>query len=183
MSEVMYHRLRYFLSPQLDLYRRVADEFPNAETVLDVGCGTGFGTLQLMKAGRTVMGLEIDEEAVHFCRETIRAFPVYHPEEAVHLAFSWDLVTAIEVVEHAPDPKAFLWDLLTLAAPGGRVIVSTPNVNGRYVKNHAHVREYDPVEFLALCKEVNPNVRLYDGHLNPLGKGSFLTPMVAIWTT
>ena len=43
------------------------------------------------------------------------------------LTGTFDLVTAMEVVEHVADPKAFLASLAARLAPGGLMILSTPN--------------------------------------------------------
>jgi 2-polyprenyl-6-hydroxyphenyl methylase/3-demethylubiquinone-9 3-methyltransferase len=40
-------------------------------------------------------------------------------------------ITALEVIEHVPDPAAFLHDLAALLAPGGKVFVSTLNRTAR----------------------------------------------------
>jgi 2-polyprenyl-6-hydroxyphenyl methylase/3-demethylubiquinone-9 3-methyltransferase len=40
---------------------------------------------------------------------------------------TYDLVTCLEVIEHVADPAAFLWSLAERLAPGGLMILSTPN--------------------------------------------------------
>ena len=66
LDSILFRRLRYMLSPQLDLYRSIGQEYLG--DVLEVGFGTGFGTLQLAHNANKVLAIEIDQAAVEFAK-------------------------------------------------------------------------------------------------------------------
>jgi CMP-N-acetylneuraminic acid synthetase/SAM-dependent methyltransferase len=104
-----------------------APHFKRGLTVADVGCGGG-AFLDLVKgmAGRTV-AVELTE-AYH---PSLRArghqtFP-RASACAGQMAEQVDLVVSFSVIEHVPDPVTFLKEIRPLLAPGGKLLVSTPN--------------------------------------------------------
>ena len=99
-------------------------------TALDVGCGAGLLAEPLARMGATVTAIDAAPELIEAAREhaagqglaiDYRAVPV----EA--LGETFDLVTAMEVVEHVAEPAAFVAALAARIAPGGLLILSTPN--------------------------------------------------------
>jgi 2-polyprenyl-6-hydroxyphenyl methylase/3-demethylubiquinone-9 3-methyltransferase len=54
----------------------------------------------------------------------------YHAGDVQELEGSFDLITCLEVIEHVADPAAFLQALARRLAPGGLLILSTPNATG-----------------------------------------------------
>jgi 2-polyprenyl-6-hydroxyphenyl methylase/3-demethylubiquinone-9 3-methyltransferase len=102
----------------------------SGRTALDVGCGAGLLAEPLARMGASVTGIDVAPELIAAAREhamgqrleiDYRAVPV----EAVEGQF--DLVTALEVIEHVAEPAAFLRSLSDHLAPGGLLILSTPN--------------------------------------------------------
>ena len=59
---VIWNRLKYVLSPQFDIYTKIAPIVHGR--VADIGSGTGFGTHLLTAHADVVHGFEIDEEAL-----------------------------------------------------------------------------------------------------------------------
>ncbi len=126
--------------------------------VLDVGCNTGYGTLRLVPVARRVVGVDVSPQAIE--RARLRA-PDGSPEFIVtgggKLPFpdgSFDLVTSFQVLEHVPDPAAYLAELRRVLRPRGRLILTTPNAAIRLYPgmrpwNRFHVREYLPAELRA----------------------------------
>lgn len=101
-----------------------------ADRVLDVGCSSGYLAQRLQAHGAAVVGLEVDEraaaEARRFC-ESVRVGDV----ETMDLPFepaSFDVILCGDLIEHLRDPQAFLERVRPLLKPGGRLILSTPNV-------------------------------------------------------
>ncbi len=98
---------------------------------LDVGCGAGLLAEPLARLGAALTGLDAAPEniaaAVAHARPqglTIdyRATPVERLDDS-----GFDLVTSMEVIEHVADPAAFIRALADKLAPGGLMILSTPN--------------------------------------------------------
>jgi 2-polyprenyl-3-methyl-5-hydroxy-6-metoxy-1,4-benzoquinol methylase len=98
--------------------------------VLDVGCSSGYLAEPLSRRGNTVVGLELDPEAAREAERWCERVLV-GSVETVDLPFepaSFDAVVCGDVVEHLRDPGAALARLRPLLRPGGRLVVSTPNV-------------------------------------------------------
>ncbi|MEE4536889.1 MAG: bifunctional 2-polyprenyl-6-hydroxyphenol methylase/3-demethylubiquinol 3-O-methyltransferase UbiG [Erythrobacter sp.] len=101
------------------------------KSALDIGCGAGLVCEPLARLGADVTGVDAASENVaaaaahaHGAGLDIR----YMAGEAGALDIgTFDLVTALEVVEHVADKRAFLADVATRLAPGGLAIISTPN--------------------------------------------------------
>jgi 2-polyprenyl-6-hydroxyphenyl methylase/3-demethylubiquinone-9 3-methyltransferase len=100
------------------------------KTALDVGCGAGLLAEPLARLGAKVTGIDAAPELIDAAREhaagqgldiDYRAVPVEEVEG------QFDLVTSLEVIEHVADPESFLTSLSKRLAPGGLLILSTPN--------------------------------------------------------
>jgi SAM-dependent methyltransferase len=94
--------------------------------ILDVGCGTGTMLSHLASFGKA-QGVDIDEEAVGYCLE--RGLTDVRLGEAAKLPFddgSFDLVTALDVVEHLDDDVGALREMRRVLRPGGRILVTVP---------------------------------------------------------
>ncbi|HEX5238506.1 MAG TPA: bifunctional 2-polyprenyl-6-hydroxyphenol methylase/3-demethylubiquinol 3-O-methyltransferase UbiG [Sphingomicrobium sp.] len=128
-------RLKY-LRDQVDQHWQ-ADECSrtplDGKTALDVGCGAGLLTEPLARLGARVTGLDPSPEVIAVARDHARAMGLeihYRIGEVQKLEGQFDLVTAMEVVEHVADPPAFIAALAKRLAPGGLLIMSTPNATG-----------------------------------------------------
>ena len=139
-SEAMLHklnpvRLRY-VREQIDRHWQ-ADECSRrpleGKTALDVGCGAGLLAEPLTRLGASVTGLDAAPELIVAARDHAAAMGLaieYRAGELAALTGEYDLVTCMEVIEHVADPAAFVRDLATRLAPGGLLIMSTPNATG-----------------------------------------------------
>lgn len=100
------------------------------QRVLDVGCSTGYLAERLQQSGADVVGLDMDERAVElagrFCSE-VHVGDV----ETMELPFepaSFDAIVCGDLIEHVRDPQALLARLRQFLSPGGRLVLSTPNI-------------------------------------------------------
>jgi SAM-dependent methyltransferase len=94
--------------------------------ILDVGCGTG-ANLELLAEYGDAEGVDVSAEALAFCRE--RGLSNVRQGAAERLPYedgSFDLVTALDVVEHLDDDKAGLSEMRRVLKPGGRAMLFVP---------------------------------------------------------
>lgn len=106
-----------------DICRRVTDHRPR---ILDVGCGTGANLLMLSEFG-DAEGVDVSEDALAFCRE--RGLDQVKLGAAEALPYddgTFDLVTALDVVEHLDDDLAGLREMRRVLRPGGSVLLFVP---------------------------------------------------------
>ncbi len=99
-------------------------------TVLDVGCGAGLLSEPMARLGGTVTGLDpaaanLDVARRHAARGGLSIDYRSDPVEA--LAERFDLVLAMEVVEHVPDVDAFVLACCRAVKPGGLLVMATIN--------------------------------------------------------
>jgi 2-polyprenyl-6-hydroxyphenyl methylase/3-demethylubiquinone-9 3-methyltransferase len=96
---------------------------------LDVGCGAGLLAEPLARLGAHVTGIDAAPELIEAARTHAGASGLsirYVAGEVAALANQFDLVTALEVVEHVADPASFVQTLADRLAPGGLLVMSTP---------------------------------------------------------
>ena len=110
---------------------------PSASAVLDVGCASGYLGSALAKRGCRVWGVDVDVAALERLPSCYEDASLVDLDEFTVLPWPeqlFDVVLAADVLEHVRDPKRALRILTRYVAPGGRVIISLPNVA------HASVR-------------------------------------------
>ena len=137
-SSAMLHRLNpvrlQFIRDAIDLHwgGDVEAVQPLAgKSALDVGCGAGLLCEPLARLGAGVTGVDAAEENIAAARAHAAgaglAIDYRHGELGALGLGRFDLVTCLEVIEHVADKPAFLANLAERLAPGGLMILSTPN--------------------------------------------------------
>jgi 2-polyprenyl-6-hydroxyphenyl methylase/3-demethylubiquinone-9 3-methyltransferase len=99
-------------------------------SALDVGCGAGLLAEPLARLGARVTGVDAAAENVAVAREHAAAAGLaidYVAGGVEALTDTFDLVTCLEVIEHVADRTAFARGLAARLAPGGLLVMSTPN--------------------------------------------------------
>lgn len=126
--------------------------------VLDVACGTGYGTAMLDRVA-DAEGLEGSDEAlreaaasapgVRFAKAVLPVIP--RPDE------TFDQIVCFETIEHVNEDVACVAEMWRVLKPGGELLVSTPNKEvdspDGPPANDYHFREYRLPELLALLED------------------------------
>lgn len=133
--------------------------------VLDIACGTGFGTQLITKAAKNRLTEVI---GVDNCAETIKYAQgrYYHPlvsylvEDAVdpnlpNKLGEFDTILSFETIEHFEEEKQFLDNLFEMLKPGGTLVLSTPFGEGRGLPSGSrfHVHQLTREEFSKLFSD------------------------------
>jgi 2-polyprenyl-6-hydroxyphenyl methylase/3-demethylubiquinone-9 3-methyltransferase len=105
----------------------------DGKTALDVGCGAGLLCEPLARLGAKVTGMDASPAVIAVAREHAAAMSLdidYRAGDVQQLEGQFDLITSLEVIEHVAEPAAFMKTLAKRLAPGGLLILSTPNATG-----------------------------------------------------
>lgn len=144
---------RYWFERHVAAYRVVAGRARH-RTVLDAGCGEGYGLRLLADAGaRRVIGVDLDPTVVaHVERRYAAADPRIEAMAAELGSLPLDdgevdLAVSLQVIEHLWDIPAYLDSLRRVTRPGGEIVIATPNrltftPGSDTPVNPFHVREF-----------------------------------------
>ncbi len=127
---------RYWFERHVVAYVLAADlvRAQSAATVLDAGCGEGYGLVMLAEAGaQRVIGADLDAPTVaHVAARYAAVDPriEVHRAELMQLPLAddeVDLTVSLQVIEHLHDIPGYLASLRRVTRPGGRILIGTPN--------------------------------------------------------
>jgi 2-polyprenyl-6-hydroxyphenyl methylase / 3-demethylubiquinone-9 3-methyltransferase len=102
-------------------------------SIVDIGCGAGLLSEPLARLGASVTGVDAAEATIEAARghaglsDLAIDYRCTSAEALAEASARFDLVLAMEIIEHVQDPQAFVATLARLARPGGLVILSTIN--------------------------------------------------------
>lgn len=130
--------------------------------VLDIACGSGYGSLKVAKDRKEqideIIGVDISEDALQYAVHNY-----YHPlltfkqGDAMDSALpqeigQFDTILSFETIEHVKDDRLFIKRMYDLLKPGGTLILSTPFGQGRDYPcgSPFHYFQLTPKEFEAL---------------------------------
>jgi len=99
-------------------------------TALDVGCGAGLLAEPLARLGAKTTAVDAAAPLIEAAKAHAEGQGLdidYRHSTVEVLEGQFDLVTSMEVIEHVANPQAFLYSLAARLAPGGLLVLSTPN--------------------------------------------------------
>lgn len=155
------HLARYLFAARLARHKRI----------LDIACGTGYGTHELAGMAISAVGVDRAAGAIRYASSHYRRFNLsFLQASAGELPFadsSFELITAFEVIEHLSDWQQLLTEARRLLKPGGQFVVSTPNKlyytqsREQAGPNPFHEHEFTFEEFRESLAQVYPAVTLF----------------------
>ena len=112
-------------------FSKRAEAFPLPRTFLDIGCATGMLIESMKTEGWQVRGVDICRESADYGKRHrgVDIFPGTL-EEAHFPDNTFSAIHFSHLIEHVPDPRAFLLEVRRILKPGGVAIITTPNVDG-----------------------------------------------------
>jgi ubiquinone/menaquinone biosynthesis C-methylase UbiE len=148
---------------------RFASQFTKNRMVLDIACGSGYGSAYLLvKGAREVVGCDISKEAiaeaVRFYKKSNLHFIV---ASATYLPFrdsTFDAIVSIETIEHISDDEKFLTECKRALKKGSIFICSTPNRIATLTYGLIfpyHIREYSISEFHRILSKHFSEIKIY----------------------
>lgn len=139
----------------------IAHELCKGKRTLDYGCGEGYGTAILAKNASSVVGVDVDPEAIKHSKDSYADFSnaTFQMLESSLLPFPdghFDFITCFEVIEHVINQEEILSELSRVLSPTGTLLISTPN-KAEYsdlndYRNEFHVKEFYIDEFRTFLK-------------------------------
>lgn len=129
------------------------------DEVLDIGCGSGYGTRLLSNAARCATGVDVSPETIAAAHAAYGSpacrFAVY---DGTRLPFEdgrFDAATSFQTIEHVADDATFVAEAARVLKPGAVFVLTTPNRatrlrEGQRPWNRFHIREYASRELEAL---------------------------------
>jgi 2-polyprenyl-6-hydroxyphenyl methylase/3-demethylubiquinone-9 3-methyltransferase len=127
-------RLSYIKAQICEHYDRDVDALDALKglDILDVGCGGGLVCEPLARLGGNISGADADAQAIEVAQahaEQSNLSITYYNQPAEEIDQQFDVVLALEIIEHVTDPAAFVESVSKLVKPGGVAIFSTLNRN------------------------------------------------------
>jgi 2-polyprenyl-3-methyl-5-hydroxy-6-metoxy-1,4-benzoquinol methylase len=152
-------RIAFFLSR----YKFVGKMLRDCKSIIDVGCGDGFGTLTFLADTKAtkVLGVDFDEALVKHAQSIQRELARLHPDRGSRISFQWrDMLAGhpagdfaglacLDVIEHIEPAREndFINALRDTLGSDGVALIGTPNLDARqYASPHSeigHINNYD----------------------------------------
>ncbi len=148
-------------------YRFFLPHIKKSDVVLDMACGSGYGTDILAARAKAVYGIDADRETIRYAarnhkRPNIR-FGV-DGAESFSSVNRFDKIISVETIEHLKDPVKFLANARNLLKKDGEIWLTCPVVSdkpSRFEENPFHVSSMARAELNALMKKFFKEVNFY----------------------
>lgn len=157
-GELVYyeHVSRYFF----------ASQFVKNKLVLDVACGSGYGSYYLLEKGaKQVVGIDIDQKTIEYAKKRYKKKNlIFIKGSAENLPLqekAFDLVVSLETIEHLKNQHLFLKEIKRVLRKDGLFVMSTPNALVYPKGNIFHTQEFTPKRFETLLLRHFKNLRLF----------------------
>ncbi|WP_051888749.1 glycosyltransferase [Caballeronia sordidicola] len=146
-----------------------AADLVSAKDVLDIASGEGYGSAILARVARSVVGVDISDEAIAHARGSYRNINLeFRAGSAADIPLpdaSVDVVVSFETIEHHDQHEKMFAEIKRVLRPGGLLVMSSPD-RRTYSEipnfnNPFHVKELSRQEFQALLNASFAHVAMY----------------------
>lgn len=169
--------------------------------IVDIGCGCGIGSNVLSQEADFVWGIDKNEKSIKFAKEAFERVKngIYYSSQVTfdqidvvkdnRQFMKFDVVVAVEVIEHINDWRGFVRALIRFDNGHKEVpttyFISTPNRNHKTIQktgpyNIYHVREWTGEELFDALSEFFQEVQLHNAAGEPTERTTEHTPLLAI---
>jgi 2-polyprenyl-3-methyl-5-hydroxy-6-metoxy-1,4-benzoquinol methylase len=111
-----------------DVFRMLIPFLKKNMRVLDFGCGQGAFSQRLVDAGMIVDGCDINTGQIKATLNKKITLDLNQKDLSDSIPDKYDLVVALEIIEHLENPWKYLADSIGLLNDGGMIVLSTPNI-------------------------------------------------------
>jgi ubiquinone/menaquinone biosynthesis C-methylase UbiE len=142
----------------------LASNFIKGKIILDVACGTGYGSFYLSQFAKAVYGVDVNNDIIN---ENIKKYKNSNLQficsSAENLPFEndyFDVIVSFETIEHIHDYQKVMIEFKRVLKKDGLLIISTPNkliseIN--HIRNPFHIKEFYHEEFEKLLSSYFSN--------------------------
>ena len=131
--------------------------------VLEVGVGEGRGVELLAPKADSFVGIDKIDQVI---RNLQSKYPENDFRKIVIPPFSgvednyFDVVVSFQVIEHVKKDLQYLQEIHRVLKPGGKALITTPNIKMSLSRNPWHIREYTSNQLADLAGKVFSNVKM-----------------------
>jgi 2-polyprenyl-3-methyl-5-hydroxy-6-metoxy-1,4-benzoquinol methylase len=156
----------------LNVYK-FASQFTDGKKILDIGCGTGYGTAYLSKLSPFAIGIDLSSQAIRYARRHYNVDNLrFARMKAEQLGFadrSFDFIISNENFEHLRDQRSNLREMARVLNPDGMLLLATPNYE-MFIGNDNpyHTHEVTYREFLEMLQEFFYECAVAENLLDPV---------------
>jgi len=149
-----------------------AKQFCVNKRVLDIGCGTGYGSAKLAEAAAEVVGIDISRMALRFARKRYRdSGALFIHMNAERLQFpdhSFDFIVSTENFEHLRNQPESAREMRRVLKADGLCLLATPNPEAfqNCPPNPHHTHEYTFTELVSLLSPLFADVLIFENQLS-----------------
>ena len=149
-----------------------ASKFVKDKKVLDIACGTGYGSSLLVKSGaKEIIGIDISEEAISYAQKNYSSPQInFSVGDATKMNSvgdnSIDIIVSFETIEHIKKYEYYLQEMYRVLKKKGVFIISTPNKkfsspNAAKPLNHYHFIEFFLEDFISILSQHFSSFTIY----------------------
>jgi 2-polyprenyl-3-methyl-5-hydroxy-6-metoxy-1,4-benzoquinol methylase len=141
-----------------------AARYVKGKRVLDIACGSGYGSRILRLAGASsVLGVDVCADTIQYAREHYQMSGIEFicaDAEEFESSERFDAIVSYETLEHLQNPSRFLEHIHNLLVPGGDFLLSVPLGETRHFDPY-HLHAFSQKQLFALLKGAGFFIELY----------------------